>query len=290
MTEATRKPRMLEKRIQSQYGDLPGSERALADLILEFPGDLLVYSATELSERGGVSKAAVTRFVKRLGYQDYREMQREVREAQEAGEPVYLNTGLLGPAPDRTRLQQHLERDIANLRQTFEAVSPDDLGEVVRRCLAARRVWVLGFRNSYFFAAYIRRQLIQVRSDVTLVPAAGQTLMEELAGATPDDLMIAVGLRRRTPTLGRAMKIVRDLGVPIAFFTDRVAVTTPKFATWTFPCQVRGMSLFDSYVAVISLANYLCTEVVAAAGEGGRERLSRIEDLFALMEEIDPSN
>lgn len=290
MTEATRAPRMLEKRIQSQYADLPGSERALADLILEFPGDLLVYSATELSERGGVSKAAVTRFVKRLGYQDYREMQREVREAQEAGEPLYLNTGLLAPTPDRTRLQQHLDRDIANLRQTFETVNPDDLGEVVRRCLEARRVWIMGFRNSYLFAAYIRRQLIQVRSDVTLVPAAGQTIMEELAGATPEDLMIAVGLRRRTPALARAMQIVCDLGVPIAYFTDRVAVTTPKFATWTFPCQVRGVSLFDSYVAVMSLANYLCTEVVAAAGESGRERLSRIEDLYTLMEEIDPDN
>jgi len=290
MTEANRKPRMLEKRIHGLYDDLPGSERALADLILEFPGDLLVYSATELSERGGVSKAAVTRFVKRLGYQDYREMQREVREAQEAGEPIYLNTGLLGSTLDRARLQQHLERDIANLRQTLEAVNPDDLREVVRRCLAARRVWVLGFRNSYFFAAYIRRQLIQVRSDVTLVPAAGQVLMEDLAGVTPEDLMIAVGLRRRTPTLGRAMQIVRDLGVPIAYITDRVAVTTPKLATWTFPCQVRGVSLFDSYVGVMSLANYLCTEIVSAAGESGREQLNRIEDLKGLMGEIDPSN
>ncbi|WP_187399373.1 MurR/RpiR family transcriptional regulator [Bradyrhizobium paxllaeri] len=290
MTDENRKPRMLEKRIHGLYDDLPGSERALADLILEFPGDLLVYSATELSERGGVSKAAVTRFVQRLGYQDYREMQREVREAQEAGEPIYLNTGLLGSTVDRARLQQHLERDVANLRQTLEAVNPDDLREVVRRCLTARRVWVLGFRNSYFFAAYIRRQLIQVRSDVTLVPAAGQVLMEDLGSMTPEDLMIAVGLRRRTPTLGRAMQIVRDLGVPIAYITDRVAVTTPKLATWTFPCQVRGMSLFDSYVGVMSLANYLCTEIVSAAGERGREQLNRIEDLMGLMGEIDPSN
>ncbi|BCH27729.1 MurR/RpiR family transcriptional regulator [Mesorhizobium sp. L-8-3] len=290
MEDETRKPRMLEQRIQSQYDDLPGSERALADLILEFPGDLLVYSATELSERGGVSKAAVTRFVKRLGYQDYREMQREVREAQDAGEPIYLNTGLLGSTLGRTRLQQHLDRDIANLRQTFELLNPDDLGEVVGRCVAARRVWVLGFRNSYFVAAYLRRQLIQVRSDVTLVPAPGQVLMEDLAGATPEDLMIAVGLRRRTPMLGQAMKVVRDLGVPIAYITDRVAVTTPKLATWTFPCQVRGVSLFDSYVAVMSVANYLCTEVVAAAGESGRARLGRIEDLMGLAGEIDPGN
>lgn len=290
MAEASREPRSLEKRIQGQYDELPGSERALADLILEFPGDLLVYSATELSRRGGVSKAAVTRFVKRLGYDDYREMQREVREAQDAGEPIYLNTALLRPAPDEASLQSHLERDIANLRQTFETIDPEHLEEVVRRCLAARRVWVLGFRNSYFFAAYIRRQLSQIRPDVMLVPSPGQVLMEDLGHMTTDDLVIAIGLRRRTPSLRRAMEIIRGIGVPIAYITDRVAVSTLKLATWSFPCQVRGMSLFDSYVAVMSLANYLCTEAVLAAGEAGRERLGHIEDLMDLMGEIDANN
>lgn len=290
MPDTAREPRTLERRIHNLYARLPGSERALADLILEFPGDLLIYSATELSKRSNVSKAAVTRFVKRLGYGDYKEMQREVREAQDAGEPIYLNTGLVNPAPDRAGLQKHLDRDIANLRQTFESVRSKHFDEVVHHCLGARRIWVLGFRNSYFFAAYIRRQLIQVRNDVTLLPAPGQVLMEDLAAMTPDDLAIIVGLRRRTPQLTRAMEVIRDLNVPIAYITDRVAVTTPKLATWTFPCQVRGVSLFDSYVAVMSLANFLCTEVVAAAGESGRERLSRIEDLMNLMGEIDLSN
>lgn len=282
--------RTLERRIHGIYEELPGSERALADLVLEYPGDILVYSATVLSERAAVSKAAVTRFVKRLGYDDYREMQREVREAQEAGEPIYLNTSLVTPAREGTSLRRHLERDVMNLRQTFEGINPEDLDAVVSRALTARRVWVIGFRNGHYFASYVRRQLTQVRPDVTLLPVPGQVLMEDLAGAGPDDLMIAIGLRRRTPQLRQAMEIVRDLGVPIAYITDRVAVATTKLATWSFPCQTRGMSLFDSYVGVISLLNYVCTEAVAQSGEAGRARLGRIEDLIGAMGEIDPNN
>src|SRR5699024_7150989 len=99
-----------------------------------------------------------------------------------------------------------------------------------------------------------------------------------------------IGLRRRTPSVGRVMRILHDQAVPTAYITDRVAVTTPKFATWVFPCQTRGTSLFDSYVGVISLLNYLCTEAVAQAGEAGRARLGRIEDLMEAMQEIDPNN
>lgn len=286
----SREPRVLEKRIRSAYESLPASERALADLMLEYPGDLLLYSATALSERAGVSKAAVTRFVKRLGYADYREMQAEVRDAQDAGEPIYLNTGQVKPPKDLGGLRHHLEQDVLNLRQTFDSIRSEDAAAVVQKIISAKRVWVIGFRNSYFFASYIRRQLVQVRADVNLVPAPGQVLMEDLAAIGPEDLLIAVGLRRRTPQLRKTMRIIRDLGVPIAYITDRVAVATPKLATWTFACQVRGVSLFDSYVGVMSLVNYLCTEVVAQAGETGREMLTRIEDLMDLMGEIDPEN
>jgi DNA-binding MurR/RpiR family transcriptional regulator len=114
--------------------------------------------------------------------------------------------------------------------------------------------------------------------------------MEDLASMAPEDLVIAVGLRRRPPQLGKAMEVIHGQGVPIAYITDRVAVTTPQYATWRFRCQVRGTSLFDSYVGVIGLLNYLCTEAVAAAGESGRERLGRIEDLMELMGELDATN
>jgi len=287
----SREQRSLERRIQSHYESLPGSERALAELILEYPGDILFHSATALSEQVGVSKAAVTRLVQRLGYADYREMQREVREAQKAGEPIYLNTSLVSPAHNSDSVERHLERDLANLRQTLEGVSPRDLDAIVSRAVTAPRIWVLGFRNSYFFASYVRRQLIQVRPDVTLLPQPGQVLMEDLSHVTPEDLVIAIGLRRRPPVLRRGFEVLcQEVGVPIAYITDRVAVSTKKLATWNIVCQTRGISLFDSYVGVISILNYLCTEVVAQFSESGRARLGRTEDFMELLGELDPNN
>jgi DNA-binding MurR/RpiR family transcriptional regulator len=280
----------LDNRIRAIYDRLPTSERALADLLLEFPGDVAIYSATDLAERARVSNAAVSRLVKRLNYADYKEAQREVRAQQAAGQPIYLNNSLVQPPTHGDSLQRHLEQDLMNLRLTIEALNPRDLEDAIRYVLKADTVWTVGFRNSYFFASYLRRQLIQVRRSVIELPVPGQVIMEDLGNATPKDLVIVVGLRRRAEPTGRIMSYLKHRNVPILYITDHRAVTTAKLATWTFPCQVRGVSLFDSYVGVTSLLNYISTEVMAQAGNAGRNRLKTIEKALDDSGEIDPTS
>jgi len=278
-------PRAIERLIRSRYDDMPGSERALADRVLEYPNEVLLYSATELADRAGASKAAVSRFVKRLGYGDFREMQREIRQAQMTGDPIFLSAV---PGGGQSSLSRHLERDMASLRETIEQIDATQVEEVSQKILSARRVVCLGFRNSYVFAHYLRRQLILIRPDVSLIPGAGQMLMEDFGDLGPDDLLITVGLRRRSAQLARAMELFRDRGVPIAYFTDRRAVRTREFANWVFACQVRGTSLFDSYVGVVSLLNFLATRTYHASGPKGRKRLSELEGMLEALGELDP--
>ncbi len=273
-------------KIRDVYDDLPASERALAETLLEFPGDITVYSASELASRAKVSNAAVSRLMKRLGFADYREAQRAVRAAQASGQPIYLNTSLVEPQNMSRSLARQMEQDIRNLRVTYEQTDTLALSAAIAATVAARRVWCVGWRNSHFFAAYLRRQLVQTRSDVTLLPHPGQTAIEDLASATPEDVALVVGVRRRAALTDQVLAYLHDREVACAYFTDHRAVTAPRLATWTFRCQSRGVSLFDSYVAMISLMNHFCTEVVAESGERGRTQLARVEEALDFTGEI----
>ena len=283
-------PRAIERRIKAVYETMPGSERALADRVLEYPGDIVMCSATDLAALAGASKAAVTRFVKRLGYSDFRDMQREIRAAQTTGDPIFLSAGQLSERRAEDPLHVHLEQDLRCLRETIADMSEDILLQVAEHIIKARRVVCLGFRNSQFFAAYARRHLIVLRPDVSIMPAAGQMLMEDMADLGPDDLLFAIGLRRRPKQLADVLALMRRQGVPIAYITDRRAVTTAKQATWLMPCQVRGTSLFDSYVGVISVINFICTRASVFAGSSGRKRLQLVEDRLEQLGELDPGN
>jgi DNA-binding MurR/RpiR family transcriptional regulator len=276
--------------IRDLYDVLPRSERALADVLLEFPGDITVYSATELAARAQVSNAAVSRFVKRLGFHDYRAARQAVRAAQASGQPIYLNNSLIAPPTQGRSLEQQIEQDIRNLRATYESIDTEAVAAAMKAIVKAKNVWCVGFRNSYFFAAYLRRQLNQSRPGVQLLPLPGQILMEDLAAAGPKDVVVIIGLRRRSRLTAKAMEFLGSRDVPVVYVTDHRAVGTAKLATWTFRCHTRGVSLFDSYVSVISLLNYIGIEVAAEAGDRGRRRLEEIEMGMAFSREIEAGN
>jgi len=283
-------PLTLEQRIKNTYQSMPFGDRQLAEVILEYPGEIVMLSATELAEKAGVSKAAVSRFVQRLGYENFKEMSTEIRQVQISGAPIFLNRSDLKLLPSSDALRQHLEIDIENLTRTIQDTDPDLVETVSRHILSANRVWCLGFRNGAFFAGYVRRQLIQIRSNVTLLPTPGQTLGEELGTADKNDLVIIVGLRRRTRELHRVMKVLSERRVPIVYFTDHHAITSTQYATYTFSSFVRGASLFDSYVGLLSLLNFVCAKTSANSGSQGRLHLDKAESMLGDLDEIDSEN
>ena len=63
-------------RVREALPELRPAERRLGEFLCDFPGELASYSATELASLADVSNATVTRFVKRLGYENFDDARR----------------------------------------------------------------------------------------------------------------------------------------------------------------------------------------------------------------------
>ena len=126
MTGSRQSPRpSVHAAIRKHFGALPKSERRLAELVLNFPGDLASYTATELAAIAEVSNAAVSRFVRRLGFANYDEMRRIARREQEEGAPLYL-LGHDKAGSAAALVERHIDAVVGNLRATF---SPDSVAD-----------------------------------------------------------------------------------------------------------------------------------------------------------------
>lgn len=276
----------LEARTRTHYDSMPESERKIADLILEFPGEVAAYSATELADLAGASKAAVTRFIRRLGYDSFEEARRAARDARNWGSPLYLMSRQPGTCHFTERVQAHVEQDVRNITQTMEALDGEVFAEIVEAVCTAKRVYFLGYRNSQQLAAYARAQVIQVRPDVHLLPAAGERLAEYMADMSAEDLLVAIAFRRRVGEVARAMETASAVGLRVVCVTDWTAGPLPG-ATWSVPVAVGGQDLFDRYAAAISFLHFLSIGVVERADEKGRKRLNRIENLHNDLHDFD---
>ena len=99
---------------------MPVGERKIADVLLEMRGELAAYSATELAERAGVSKATASRLVRRLGFSDYQQLRQRARAGDGAnGSPL---AEFAGAVAKKDTLARHLDHDIACLTSSLEAI------------------------------------------------------------------------------------------------------------------------------------------------------------------------
>ena len=283
----------IERRILDLHDQFTASEKKLAKVVLECQDNLAGYSATELADRAGVSKATAVRFFRRLGYESYNEARVQARDGGEAGSPLseLLESG--APSALVGNLGAHLGQDLQNLTRTLEGLRSDTLNEAVTALAKAERVWVVGFRNSRTLAVYAHALLVQLKPDVRLVPSGGLSLAEEMVDVGPKDVVLAVGFRRRVQALLDALDVAREVGARSILLTDPTAVRSAGMADIVLRCYTRSASLFDSYVAPMSLLNHIFSRVVAVLGDAAVERMDRIERVhgrlatFALRSEQD---
>lgn len=280
------KPASLEGRIRQHWDQLSLHEQRLADILLAAPGQLAMNTATELAQSAGVSKATATRFFRHLGYESYDAARRQAREMQNSGSPLYLQAAP-GASPLDSLMQNHLEKEVANLVNTFRSLEGDELQSCVSAIANARRVVVMGWRHSQTIAMLIYRDLVHVHPDVRLLPRAGDSLAEHLAALGPNDVVICVGLRRRMPALEAAMSALNDLNVPMLYLSDVLAGKPARHARWVLRCHTDGSLIFDSTVALSGVCNLLCSLVARSMGKASSNHLATIETLHQSLDELE---
>jgi len=263
-------------RIRHFQHELHPAERRLAEFLLDFPGELASYSASELAQLAHVSNSTVSRFIQRLGYRSYEEARRTVRADKQAGAALYL------AAPARTAQLEaataHVEQGRENLSRTFSRISEAELTEICRAVLDARKVWVIGFRTSHAFASYFRWQIIQVVEHVLTVPSGGETLGEHVASMRAEDVVVVFGLRRRPAALVEMVAQIVRSGAKVLYVTDDDLVMSGKGRpTWHIRCDCSSLGPLYNHVTVIGLCHLLATKTIELSGEAGRRRLTAIE-------------
>ncbi|ABE37188.1 transcriptional regulator, RpiR family [Paraburkholderia xenovorans LB400] len=284
-----RPPASIESRIAECYDELSEIDQRLADVILSAPGQLAMQTATELASSAQVSKATATRFFQKLGYASYDDARAIARAAQVGGSPLYLQDRGRKTAGSKLDdvIQRHLQHEVENMANTYRSLDTQVLSEVVDAIAQARRVAIIGYRHSYTVATMIRRELIQVRSDVMLLPAPGDTIGEYLADLNAKDLAIVIGLRRRVPAVGLATAALAEAGVPVVYMSDVIAGKPARLARWVIRCHTDGLMLFDSKAGMTAVVNLICSLVAERVLDRSNSHLQRVEVLHDSLRELE---
>jgi DNA-binding MurR/RpiR family transcriptional regulator len=270
-------------RIRNATPDLHRSELRLAETILNFPGQLASYTATELAQISGVSNATVTRFVRKIGYASFEEARQAVRAEQTAGTALFRVDHDGGP--DKGHVARHREQSHLNIEQTLAGLDDHVIDDLVGSMIGARRLWLAGFRAGQPFARYLGWHILQVRSNVITLPREGETLAEHLAGIEASDCILFFAMRRPPSQMETLATHLAGTGAALAVIGDLAGLETLP-ARWHLPCVTTGTGPLFNHTGVMALCGLLASRTIEQAGSAGRQRLSEIEDIHASLDEL----
>lgn len=263
-------------RIRKRLPEARRAERKLAEFLLDFPGELASYDAQELARLSGVSKATVSRFVRRIGFDSYEHARRAAREEGRTGSRLWLNQAETSAAA--TALPAALAEERDNVAWTYDRIDPTEIEACVSAILTARKVWLVGHRISQSFATYLAWQLVKLVPDVAVAPRGGESLGEHIASMRPDDVVVVFALRRRIGLTGRAIEEIAATGATLAVISDEGMAASP-IPRWHFRCRTATRTPQFNHAAVLSLCHWLVVRASERAGAAGRARLRQVEEI-----------
>lgn len=288
LREMPRREVRIDARIDAKYGELTPQERRICDFLLEHLGDLAVFSAADISRETGVSKATVSRLFRKLDFADFREVKEHTRAMRRAGTPLAAptRTGVPGLRPS---LEAHVRAERENHDRLLTVLSGGALEEATALLAGARRIVVVGLRNSYPVALHLHQQLIQARDEVRLAPQPGQAVGEELAGLTDEDAVVLIGFRRRPTTFPALADAIEQSPARCLLVGDGTARPYAAAADCWLECPIDSDGAFDSYSTAMALVSLLANGVLNRRGADGVRRISRITAAYDLLGELEDS-
>ncbi len=276
--------KQLDERLRSHYPQLSPQEQRIADFVFDHFDDLISYNSAELARLSGVSKATVSRLFRRLGYDKYKDMRDELRTLRQSGMPLTDNRDAV---QGNTLLARHYKQEMANLTQWVNTLDAQQFGEAVQQMTQAKRIFIIGMRNSWPLALHLRQQLLQARRDVIILPQPGQTLAEEVVDITPEDMVVVMAFRRRTRLIRPLMQLLQQRQIPLLMLCEPQAQSVTGLARWQLCAPLDSVSAFDSYASAMSLINLLANALLHEMLSQGRQRIHQIADLYQQLDELE---
>lgn len=269
-------PLPFTQRIERLYAELSPNGRKLADHLLHNSQDIINCTVAELAFKTQTSKATVSRFFRQLGYDSHFDVKREMNELRAAGYPINMQD---------VSSSNGYKAEINRLKQTFDNIDNQQLLQFVDDIVHAKRITLIGFRNSYPLALHFRQQLLQIKNQVRVLPYPGQSLSEDLEDMDAEELFIIMGFRRRPRFFSSLLQ--QTSKNKVALFADPSGQIYKGSSDYLFICQLGQEQALDSYAAPMSLIAVICNKVLSKLSDQGQKRIARISERFKLLDELE---
>lgn len=221
-------------KLRGKYDSLSATEKKIAQLALNSPSTVSEMTIRQLASAAGTSTASISRFVKRLGYVNYREFTMELAQvvAADAQEGPRLFKELGEGDSLGTIANKVFHASASSLQATNDALSEDDVARAVIKLMNAKNVSFFGLGGSSIAALDGYHKFVRTSLNVSYHPDYDIQLMQA-AKMDIHDCAVVISHSGKNQEIINLVKELKENRVPIIGITSYSGSPLAKAATVT---------------------------------------------------------
>lgn len=268
----------LIRKIQKEFNKLTKGQKLIAEFVINDYDKAAFMTALALGETVGVSESTVVRFAHSLGYDGYKDLQKQLQELVKNKLTTVQRLSMVSKYSNKEGiLKKVMEKDMENIHKTINETGHEAFEKSIDLILNAKKVYILGLRSSSFIAGYLGFYLSFILRDVKVVTSSANDLFEQLFRVESEDVIIGISYPRYSKRTLEALDYCKEKGSKIISITDSLISPAAKYSDITLVAPSEMLSFVDSLVAPMSLINAL----ILAIG------LEKREDTAMYFEELE---
>lgn len=275
----------LLKRIDQQSGNFTKILTKVSEYVKREYLRIPFLSIQEVSNECGVSATSIHRFCSTLGYSGYSELQKEIQALMQ--NDLVMKEAETYREWDNT-VEGILKKQIDSNIRVLEEMYTEDLNanfiKAANIIKKARRVYVLGLRESYSISFYLYYLLSDYMDNVTLLSLGVDDVYDRLNSVTGEDVLVAIGFKAYTKYTVDIIRHFSFQGGTTITLTD---LYTSPLAIHSDICLIPGNKT-PSYgnVMAITITKALAVEVLSLHRVEDIDELSRRKEDLLKMKDV----
>lgn len=282
-------PGPLREQLLEVYNTLPAQLRAAAHWVIDHGKQVALLSMRDQARRAGVPPSTMTRLAQRLGFSGYDDVRalyadwllRKGGGFQEKASVLRERRKKIG---EEALASDLIEAASARVTELMRDKGPEQLAEVARLMLTARRCYVFGQRAGYSIAFQLAYICSLAGCDVQLLDEAGGLCLDVLRDADASDLLIAISVHPYTRTTVKAADYANRRGMKIVCITDSVVSPLTRHASATVIVGIESPSFFHTMSAAFVAVETIAALVASGLGQKAGLALARSEAHFDALD------
>lgn len=248
-----------EERIRRERSEMSKSFARLADYLLDSYIEASFMTASELAHALNLDAATVVRFSQHLGYKGYPELLREIRDKVRR-DLLIRPKQAENPASIPGVVDAAMNNLIRELEQTRISLDTDSLAKLVDEIGQARRIIVLVEAPAQPAAYNLLYFLEQGGFQIYIARPGVVDLARTIHTAQPKDLLLAMDVSGRSPSIAQALSTAQARGIRTATIAGAASLPSTRAADVVLAALERPST--QAGVVIINVIIYILVEAL----------------------------